>query len=290
MSSLINLLLAGPTLAVQLTLAAIYSGIWYFLMNHFLVPVGVSVIENIKAKKRFIHFNRESFKKIQLDIGNDEEEQILAISRIAAVMVNHLVGAIMFFPSAFGIGLTGNFSAALAAHGGLSEMGWEIQDLISRCYEIVFGGERGRKLNPLALMLLVVAHHSLACSTAVIPMNIYYPNNHDWTEVFCTVQIGSFVSRFMQQYGYTLDVHTREGLNKMKIAISISFFTCLWTRVLRYSWILKSIYDGFVEDGNWWFISLGAGPSLLLSVVNFVMVKNAWQKFSKFVAMDIRKH
>ena len=81
----------------------------------------------------------------------------------------------MFFPSAFGIGLTGNFSAVLAAHAGLSEMGWEIQDLITRCYEIVFGGERGRKLNPLALMLLLVSHHSAAC-TAVIPMNIYYPN------------------------------------------------------------------------------------------------------------------
>jgi len=168
-------------------------------------------------------------------------------------------------------------------------MGWEIQDLISRCHEILFGGERGRKLNPLSLMLTLVAHHSAAC-TAVIPMNIYYPNSRDWHEGFCIVQIGSFVLLFMQQYGYTLDVHTRDGLKKMKIAISISFFTCLWTRVLRYSWILKSMYDGFVEDGNWVFISLGAGPSLLLSIFNFVVMKDASQKFSKFVSMDIKKH
>ena len=126
----------------------------------------------------------------------------------------------MFLPSAFGIGLPENFATALAGHAGLSEMGWEVQDVISRTYEIIFGGEIGRKLNPISLMLTIVAHHSAAC-TAVIPMNLYYPTNRWWHEGFCIVQFGSFVLLLLQQYGYTLDVDTRDGLKKMKIAISI---------------------------------------------------------------------
>ena len=289
MTLLYDLLQAAPKLDIQLKLAAIYTIIWYFLINHLITPIVISVISNLKTKKRFIHFNRESFKKlIRWDIGDDEEEQIIAIARVDAAMIQHLVGGIMLSPSVFGIGFKGNIAAALAYHAGLSEMGWEIQDLISRCYEIIFRGERGRKLNPPSLMLTLVAHHSAAC-TAVIPMNLYDPGNRYWHEGFCIVQLGSFVLLLLQQYGYTLDVNTRDGLNKMRIAISISFLTCLWTRIIRYSWLLKGMYDGFVADGNMSFVYYGAVPALLLSAFNVVVMKDAWQKFSKFVLKDIKK-
>ena len=73
----------------------------------------------------------------------------------------------MFFLSVTGIGFKGNVASILAYHAALSEMGWEIQDLLSRSYEIIFRGERGRKLNPLSMMLVLIAHHS-AASIAVI--------------------------------------------------------------------------------------------------------------------------
>ena len=292
MPSLNDIIFAAPKLEVQLILALIYTILWYFLINHVFVPIGNSFISQLKSKKRFIHFNRESFKKmIKWDIGNDEDEQIIAISRIDAAMVQHLIGGIVLIPSAFGLGhfLPAGAATALAAHGGLSEMGWEIQDLIFRSAEIIFGGERGLKLNPPSLMLTLLAHHSASC-TAVIPMNIFYPNNQYWHEGFCIVQLGSFILLFLQQYGYTLDVQTKDGLSKMKIAISISFFTCLWTRVIRYTWILKLLFDGFSEDGNfgWRMIQIGCVPSLLLSIFNLVVMKDAWQKFVKFVSMGIK--
>ena len=290
MPSLNDIIFAAPKLEAQLVLAVIYTIVWYILINHVFVPIGNSFISKLESKKRFIHFNRESFKKmIKWDIGNDEEEQIIAISRIDAAMVQHLIGGILLIPSAFRLGhfLPDGVATALASHGGLSEMGWEIQDLIFRSAEIIFGGERGLKLNPPSLMLTLLAHHSAACS-AVIPMNIFYPNNHLWHEGFCIVQLGSFVLLFLQQYGYTLDVQTKDGLSKMKTAISISFFTCLWTRVVRYTWILKLMYDGFSEDGSWWLIRIGCVPSILLSIFNIVVMKDAWQKFVKFVSMDIK--
>lgn len=293
MTSLNDILIAAPKLEAQLILAFMYTILWYILINHVFVPIGNSFIAKLKSKKRFIHFNRESFKNtIKWDIGDDEEEQIIAISRIDAAMVQHLIGGLLLIPSAFRLGhfLPAGADRALASHGGLSEMGWEIQDLVFRTAEIIFGGERGLKLNPPSLMLTLLAHHSAACS-AVIPMNMFYPNgmNGVWHEGFCIVQLGSFILLFMQQYGYTLDVQTKDGLKKMKIAISISFFTCLWTRVVRYFWILKLLHDGFSVDGSLRLIQVGFLPSMLLSVFNLVVMRDAAQKFMKFVSMDIKK-
>ena len=290
MVSFYDLLVATPTVEVQIALAIFHTFLWYFLINEVLVPIGCHVIARFESKKRFIHFNRQSFKKmIKWDIGDDEEEQIMAISRVDAAMIMHLVGGILFIPSAFGLGsmLPAGMATAMASHAGLCEMGWEVQDLLYRGYEIIWGGEKGRKLNPRSLMLTLIAHHSASCS-AVIPMNIGYTNYQAWHEGFCIVQLGSFILLFLQQYGYTLDVETKEGLNKMKLAISISFFTCLWTRIIRYSMILFIMATDFYADKAWVFLCVGVVPSVLLSIFNILVMKDAWQKFSKFVSMDIK--
>ena len=291
MQSLKELVIAAPKLEVQITLAIVYTILWYFLINRAMVPICISVISKLESKKQFIHFNFESFKKIiKWDI-DDDEEQIIVISRIDSAMIQHLVGGILFFPSAFGLGsvLPVGHPTALASHAGLSEMGWEVQDILFRSYEIIYGGDKGRKLNPPALMLPLIAHHSAACM-AVIPMNITYPDNTYWHEIFCIIQLGSFVLMFLQQYGYTLNVQTKDGLAKMKIAISISFLTCLWTRVIRYTSLLKILFDTFADDSNWGLIKYGAVPSVLLSLFNIALMTDTWQKFTKFVSMEIKNN
>ena len=291
MLSLNDLIMAVPKLEVQVTLALFHTILWYFLINHIFVPLGILIISNLRSKKRFIHFNRESFQKmVQWDIGDDEDEQIIAIARINAAMVQHLFGGLLCVPAAFGLGNLLPFGAAtaMARQGMLCEMGWEVQDIMMRCYEILFGGEKGRKLNPLNLMLAIMAHHSASC-TSVIPMNITYPNSCYWHEGFCWVQLGSFTLLFLQQYGYTLDVEMPEELTKMKISISISFFTSIWTRVIRYSWILILLINMLMQDEQWILLYVGITPAILLSIFNAIVVKDAWQKFVKFVSMDIKK-
>ena len=63
MTSLNDLLQATPKLEIQLKLAAIHTVVSYFFINHVLVPMAVTMISNLKSKKRFIHFNRVLFKR-----------------------------------------------------------------------------------------------------------------------------------------------------------------------------------------------------------------------------------
>ena len=292
MPSLSEMLMAAPKLDVQITLAILHTILWYFLINHMFIPITIWVINNLENKKRFIYFNRLTFKKIiGWDLGDNEEEQILAISRIDAAFLQHLVSGLLTMPYAFGIGsslLPIEVASAMARHACLCEFGWETEDFILRMYERILCGERGRKLNPKNLMLTLTAHHSLIWCMA-IPMNIYYPYHVYFHEGVCIVELGAFVVSLLQQYGYTLNVETQKGLTKMKMSIAIAFITILWTRVLRYAWICKMTYSTFVEDENWIILRCCIVPTILLSGINVGVCKDGLEKLIKFMTMKSKK-
>ena len=223
-------------------------------------------------------------------MGDDETDQVLAIARINTAIVQHLIGSLLMFPSAFGIGymLPAGVASTMARHANLSEFGFELQDILVRLYQISFAGERGRKLNPLNLMLVLLVHHT-AAFCLVIPMNIYYPNNSYFHEGVCLIQFGGFLLLFFQQYGYTLDVNTKDGLTKMKICCTIAFVTVIWTRVLRYGWLLRTILLMVWEDQNWVILKCMIVPTTFLSLFNLALLKDVTEKLIKFVLVDITK-
>ena len=98
------------------------------------------------------------------------------------------------------------------------------------------------------------------------------------------------VAFFCQQYGYTLNVRTQEGLTKMKISISISFVLIMYGRVIRYAWLLQIIWTTMWEDQNWIVIKCAVAPFILMSLVNVLIVLDASAKFAKFIPMHIKKH
>ena len=286
--SVSDLLMAKPTADVQITLAIIHACIWFYLINKIFVPIIVFIISNLKTKERFIYFNRQLFKKaIGWDIGEDENEAKLAIARIDAAMVQHLAGAILSFPSGFGFGhlFPPGVASAMAAQANLCELGWEIEDTLMRIYEIIFGGERGRKLNPPSLMLTLMAHHTAAFLVA-IPMNMYYPDLSIFHEGVCIVQFGIAINFLCQKYGFTLDVASKSDLFKMKILNMIVFVTVIWSRLIRYAWIWTITLFTAYQDENYFLLKCMAAPTIFLSLFNVIVVKDATQKFLKFWNMD----
>jgi len=286
--SVSDLLMAKPTADVQITLAIIHSFIWFYLINKIFVPIIFWIYHNMKSKQRFLYFNRRLFKKaIGWDIGGDENEQKLAIARIDAAMVQHLVGAILCFPSGFGFGhlLPTGVATAMACQANLCELGWEIEDTLMRIYEIIFGGERGRKFNPPSLMLTLVAHHTAAWCMA-IPINMYYPNCTLQHEGLCILQFGVALNFLCQKYGFTLDVANKRDLIKMKILCTIVFVTVIWTRLFRYTYIGITMLVMAYTDENFLLFKLMLVPTIFLSLFNVIVVKDATKKFLKFWSMD----
>ena len=286
-----DLLMAKPTLDVQITLAIIHTCIWFYLINKIFVPIIVWIISNLKTKQRFIFFKRQLFKKaIGWDIGEDENEQKLAIARIDAAMVQHLVGAILSFPSGFGLGhlFPAGVASAMACQAILCELGREIEDTLMRFYEIIFGGEIGRKLNPPSLMLTLLGHHTASFFLG-IPMNMYYPDCSLFHEFVCIVQFGIAINFFCQNYGFTLDVADKNDLFKMKICNTIVFVTAIWSRLIRYAWIWTTVLFNAYEDENYFVVKCMSVPTIFLSLFNVIVVKDAILKFLKFWNMDAGK-
>ena len=104
------------------------------------------------------------------------------------------------------------------------------------------------------------------------------------------LQFGAFVSLLMQQCGYRLNVKTQEGLTRLKLLISISFIVIVWTRVIRYAWLIQIVLARIWEDQNWIVIKCAYATCILLSLVNAVLVLQKCTKFLKFVPKNIKKY
>ena len=291
MPSFHDLLMASPRLEVQITLAILHTIFWYYIINRIFYPLVIRAICGLKCKKQFIDFNRQSFKKLMLwDIGEIEEEQIETIASIDAVVLQHLFGGLLCLPSALGLSsyLPPGVASAMACHGGLSEIGYEVEDMMVRFYEVIFGGEKGRRKNPPTVIFGLLSHHSAACCL-VIPCNIFYRDNTFVHEAICLLQLAAFGAFYLQQYGYTLNVKIQEELTKMKMSVALSLAVIIWTRIIRYGMLWNIIIMQILEDENWVMLKCCIPPLILLTFFNVGVLIDASAKFIKFMPMTIKK-
>jgi len=285
-----DLLIAASRLEVQIVLAILHTIFWYHVIHRIFYPLVIRAIYGLECKKQFIEFNRQCFKKLMLwDIGEVEEEQIETIASIDAVVLQHLIGGLLCLPSALGLAslFPPGVATAMACHGGLSEIGYEVEDMMVRFYEVLFGGEKGRRKNPSCVIFGLLAHHSAACCL-VVPFNIFYRDNTYIHEAICCLQLAAFAAFYLQQYGYTLDVKKQEELTKMKISITLSLIIILWTRVIRYGMLWNILLNQIFEDENWIMLKFCIPPLMFLTFFNFGVLIDASAKFMKFIPMKIK--
>ena len=292
MPSINDLLMARPRLDVQISLAAIHIIIWHILFRYVFYPIVFWVITRLKRKKQFLELNRQTFKKmLNWDIGNVEEEQHKIVSEFECVIVQHFFGGMLCVPLAVGIShvLPIGMATAMACHGSLTEIGGEMADMMKRLYEIIFCGKEGRKKNPMSAMITLIVHHSAACSM-VLPMNIFYSNNSYYAEMSMILQLAAFIAIFCQQYGFTLNVRKQEELTKMKILLSINLLVIIWSRVIRYTWLLIILMTTVWEDQNWLVLKLAIAPFICMTLFNVLVVMDSSVKFAKFAPMHVDRH
>lgn len=287
-----DLLLAAPRMDVQICLVVIHTICWFFLVNYVFKAIAISIIRNLQNKERFISFHRDSYKKILgMDIGANEEEEIEFIAEGEGTITQHGIGGSLCLPSALGFGYlfpTG-IASAMACHGSLTEIGTEVEDMLCRVYAMIYGGEKGRNKSPASLWFFLICHHSVAC-LLVIPMNVFYGHNSYYHEMSMWLQLAAFLAFMIQQYGYLLDIKTPGGLMEMKMSVAIAWVIMVWTRVVRYFWLCKILFDVLWEDQNWTVLYLSIVPFLGLTLCNVVFVMDASVKLVKFMPMQIKKH
>merc|ERR1712039_114114 len=119
----------------------------------------------------------------------------------------------------------------------------------------------------------------------VIPMNMMYGDNRYYHELVLLLQGAAFVALVCQNYGYTLDVKSASGLKKMKVSVTVTLVTMLWSRLFRYVFIGYSLVATFVADGSLALTLCGSSVLILMGLVNCLFVRDAFGKFFKFMKM-----
>ena len=218
-----DLLLSAPRIDVQISLVIFHIIIWFILVNYIFIPIASRLIRCLNCKEQFIRCHLDAYKKMGLEVGDNEDEEIEFIAWWEGTILQHGIGGALCAPSALGMGYlfpTG-IATAMACHGSLSELGCELEGMLLAIYEVTFGGEKGRKKNPMTLWIALIIHHT--CSIClVVPLNIYYRNNVYYHEMYMWLQYATFLAFAIQQYGYTLDITAWHSLTQMKIFVSIN--------------------------------------------------------------------
>ena len=88
------------------------------------------------GERDYEHGGKELYKQLGMDLSSKQfvEQFISMWPWTVGVILQHLVGGMLCLPSIFNIG-DPQVAASLACLGILSEMGWEIQDLITWIYK-----------------------------------------------------------------------------------------------------------------------------------------------------------
>ena len=195
--SLSALISCDAKLETQLTLAALQAVFWYVAIA-IIAKLGAFYVKKQPWCQQWTTLNRSTFKKaFFVDFKTDPEAFDFACLFLG-IIVQHAVGGLLCAPAVFGIGSTA-VATTLACHGALCEVGWEIQgtpllaptwpwrhampngrlrraaDVVSRAYQVIFGGPAGKEKNPTPLLVILAIHHTMGLSMA-IPSALCPPN------------------------------------------------------------------------------------------------------------------
>jgi len=225
------------------------------------------------------------------DMGDDEEFVFNEVAQFEGVIVQHGLAGLMCMPSLLGLGgyFAPGVTDALAKHGGLAEVGWELQDTFLRFKDRFFGGEIGKKKNPTPLLIMFGMHHSCAQSL-VLPMNIHYGSNKYYHEGVMLLQGAAFAAFMCQQYGFTLDIKTKSGLRQMKASVGLSWAVMMWSRCFRYGYVWWNLIKQFRQDNNSFCLKVALPPVIFMSLFNLAILADAQAKFNKFMFMRFDDH
>lgn len=272
---------AECTLPPQLLLLLINAVVWAYL-TRALGRAAKRHVVKAEWGRRWLALSTRSMQAFHV-ILLDEQAYLDVACEFVGVMVQHMVGGLLCAPSAFRL-LEQPYAGILARHGLLCEAGWELQDALVRASQLAFGGESGRARNPTGLLVMLTVHHAMGLGLAV-PANLYLGESPDLHELAMLLQAAAASAVLMQNYGYTLDVGTPGGLRRMKVSVVAVWLIVLYSRVLRFAYLVARLLATAVVQEMHGLAAVGALVALLMCYVNLLFLLDSTSKVRKFVGM-----
>lgn len=233
------------------------------------------------------------------DLMKDITEKMLGITasdqmvekimgQMIPILCQHFTGGFLCAPAVFGLGVRRDVAYALARHGALCELGWEIQDTVERLWERHTHPE-GKKLQPSAMFKVLFYHHAMQWAL-VIPMNLYYSQLSGYHELIFMLEGAAGLAGVAMFYGYTCDTSKRSELRQLVICNALNLMVMVYARFIHYWWSVYKCLSFFYADAALVELALGSITGLfLMPYVAVIFIPDQWRKLCKFTALYLEQ-
>jgi len=265
------------------TFIAIFWTVVFALVSAVLRPLVHGKPWLIAAGER--HYERggkETYEKMGMAKTKDHfiESFMDSWPYFQAVYLQHIVGGLLCLPAVIGIGNEATASS-LACLGVLSEVGYEIEDLITwLCRRYL--SPRGKERVPDGFLSFIVAHHSLT-TTMGFPMVLRYRNLKTLHLICFDLQFAGAVVMMVQEYTKLLDITIPKELRKFQCCNFFALVVALWTRGVYFAYLSASLYLTWYKDKAWVFLFVGIAASVQFILFSLVFgIVPYYKRFAKF--------
>jgi hypothetical protein len=179
--------------------------------------------------------------------------------------------------------------STLAVQGCLCEAGWELMDVLTRAWDVAFGGEAGRRRNPRSLVMVLAFHHSMSLLMSV-PVALYYRDVSAVHEATFLLQGAAFVASLAQSWAYTLDLKSREGMVRMRGVSAVVLATMLWSRGVRYAVVTVRVLDAIWRTGSSLSFAVCLLVCCLMGFLNYNFIADGARRVQKFWGSPLPPH
>lgn len=280
-----------PT-ARQLVMLAVSLAIFWALTFHVLTQVILLFVRHepawlvAAATRDYAHGGKEMAESFGLDPSEEACRKLFIMMwpYLQLVYLQHAIGGLLCVPSVFSL-LPENESLAnsLACLGILSEMGWEIQDLISWiCTRYLTAN--GKQKVAIPLLIIFAVHHSLTTILAV-PLILNYRNLKTLHWICFELQFASFVCLGVKEYSKLLDLREPGQLQQFQHLTLLALMVGLWSRVIHWMYLLGEFMMVWYNDKAYGFLAVGGALGTLFSLFSYVcIVEPSYKRWVKFRA------
>jgi len=201
--------------------------------------------------------------------------------------IQHLLGGLVCLPAVVPghFGMDASIASSLACLGILSEMGWELEDMLVWIYKR-FATTRGKEKVPNALLLVLAIHHSLT-SILGLPMVLYY-RDLDVLHWLCfDLQAAAAISLMVTEYTKLLDVTKPSQLRQFQSLTLFALVVMIATRGFHWVYLCSKFIYIWYQDENWGFFVIGTIISLAFSLFNWgFCIEPFYKRFKKFMKVS----
>lgn len=277
-----DLVMSKRTIEVQLVLLLLQTVVVKIAFD-FIRKVTKQYIDKQSWKTQFIALSKTTYKAMGISLNSEEDWYDASVSSIS-FSIHHLIGGLLCVPSVLGVpGISPQLSFALARHGALFEAAFELSDVLTRAYQILFTSD-GWSKNPRSVLTILAIHHTCGLSS-VVPMNLFFGDSRLYHEAVFLLQGAAGIALGAQAYGYTINIKTNTGIFQMKLLTSLVMAVMLYTRVFRYC-LLGFELAQMMYNGNFAVFTISMFACLAMSLFNVIIVGDAFKKFKKFAFME----